>query len=515
MTINVGLGRWSNPTATASPIPNPENFPLHALLPVVHGAVVDACLNVQVQPSLAFMAVLSMLSTACQDRFMMRRMEGLEGSLNLYLFPQGGSGVRKTSVRTLVEKPLRDFEQRMAEQYKTQLNDYRARHNVWSIQYKAIQGEIKKLAKRGSPLEDAGRRLLELQSQEPQKPRRVKFSYVDATPQAIVRSMHENWPSAYVGTDEGEQALFGLLSSGKALINGMWNGSVVHVDRATSESFSISNPRLTLFVMSQPGVFDRYMRSHGAEARDIGLLARGLFCRPYSIQGSRFIRNEVPSLHGMSAFHDAVLHILDHGNYNLDERESSWETLAFDDEAQPRWIDIFNIVESQVGQGGALAHVVDFASKYAENVARMAALFHASERLEGKITLDTLNRAATVCEFFAKEFEHLMGAVQEVPVEVRDASKLEQWLLDRVWRAGHSWADRSYVANYCPNGIRKSRLDGALFVLAERGALRLETQLRRSRTGRNVEVKVVILNPNHFQMLVLPSPSPCVQGGAF
>ncbi|OWJ56515.1 hypothetical protein BWU74_30565 [Paraburkholderia caledonica] len=515
MTLNASTGRWNNATTTSSLIPNPENFPLHELPTVIHDAVVDACCNVQVTPSLAFMTVLATLSTACQDRFIMRRMKALTGPVNMYLFPQGASGARKTSVRTLVEKPLEEFEKRMTEQYRTQLNDYQARHNVWSIQHKAIQVEIKKLARRGSPLDDAGRRLLELQSQEPQKPLHVRFSYVDATPQAIARSMHENWPSAYVGADEGEQALSGLLSNSKALINGMWNGSAVHVDRASSESFSILSPRLTLFVMSQPGVFDRYMQTHGAEARDIGLLARGLFCRPYSIQGSRFIRKEVPSSRGMSAFHDAVLHILERGNYNLEERENSRVTLEFDDDAQARWIDIFNIVESQVGQGGALAHVADFASKYAENVARMAALFHASELQEGKVTLDTLNRAATVCQFFAREFEHLMEAVQEIPAEVRHASKLEQWLFERVWRAGNFWVDRTYVANYCPNGIRKSRLDAALFVLAERGAVRLDTQLRRSRTGRNVEAKVVILNPNYFQTYVLPSTGPCTQGGAF
>jgi len=504
MTLKIGFDRWSSATANPPPIPNPENFPLYALPPVIHGAVVDACVNIQVQPSLAFLAVLSTLSTACQDRFVMRRKEGLVGPVNMYLFPLGGSGVRKTSVRTFVEKPLWDFEQRMEEQYRTQLNEYHARHDVWSIQHKAIQIELKKLAKRGALLEDAGLLLLELQAREPQKPRRVKFSYVDATPQAIVRSMHENWPSAYVGTDEGEQALFGLLSGSKALINGMWNGTAVHVDRASSESFSISNPRLTLFVMSQPGVFDRYMKTHGAEARDIGLLARGLFCRPYSIQGSRFIRDGAPSLTGMSAFHDAVLRILEGGRYNIEEREDSWVELQFDDDAQARWIDTFNIVESQVGQGGALAPVADYASKYAENVARMAALFHASETQEGKVTLDTLNSAATVCEFFAREFEHLMGSVQEIPAEVRNAVKLEQWLFQRIWCAGHFWVDRSYVANFCPNGIRKSRLDGALIVLAERGAVCLDTQLRRSRTGRNIEVKIVILNPDYFRAYVPP-----------
>lgn len=515
MTLNIGLDRWSNTATIRSPIHNPENFPLHVLPKVIHGAVVDACRNIQVPPSLAFMAILATLSTACQDQFIMRRMDGLEGPVNMYLFPQGGSGARKTSVRTLAEKPLWAFEQRMAEQYKAQLTEYRASHNVWSIQHKAIQGEIKKLARRGAPLDDAARRLLELQTLEPQVPRHIKLSYNDATPQAIVRAMHENWPSVYVGTDEGEQALFGLLSSSKALINGMWNGSPVHVDRATSESFSVLNPRLTLFVMPQPGVFDKYMQNHGEEARDIGLLARGLFCRPYSTQGSRFIRDEAPSWRGMSAFHDTVTHILNRGNYNLQERACSLKTLEFNEEAQARWIDIFNLVESQVGQGGALAHVADFASKYAENVARMAALFHASEQQEGKVTLDTLGRAATVCEFFAREFEHLMGAVQEVPAEVRHAAKLEQWLFERIWRAGNFWADRSYVANFCPNGIRKSRLDGALFVLAERGAVRLDTQLRRSRTGRNLEVKVVILNPNHFQAYVPPSTGLRAHGCGF
>ncbi len=146
----------------------------------------------------------------------------------------------------------------------------------------------------------------------------------------------------------------------------------------------------------------------------------------------------------------------------------------------------------------------------------MAALFHASETQEGKVTLDTLKSADdSVCQFFAREFEHLMGAVQEIPPEVRNAAKLEQWLFERIWRAGNFWVDRSYVANFCPNGIRKSKLDGALIVLAERGVVRLDTQLRRSRTGRNIEAKIVILNPDYFRVYVPPLTGPSSQVAVF
>ncbi|SUJ37134.1 Uncharacterised protein [Serratia marcescens] len=57
-----------------------------------------------------------------------------------------------------------------------------------------------------------------------------------------------------------------------SFINSMWDGVSFHVDRKTTQSFTIENGRITLSVMVQKKPFDLYLKRQGERARGSGFL---------------------------------------------------------------------------------------------------------------------------------------------------------------------------------------------------------------------------------------------------
>ncbi len=68
-------------------------------------------------------------------------------------------------------------------------------------------------------------------------------------------------------SDEAGIIFDGYTLSELPFINKMWDGSVLSVDRKNEPEQMIENARMTLSLMVQPGLFDRYMERKGSVAR--------------------------------------------------------------------------------------------------------------------------------------------------------------------------------------------------------------------------------------------------------
>ena len=94
-----------------------------------------------------------------------------------------------------------------------------------------------------------------------------------------------------------------------------------------------------------------------------------------STQGTRFFRSAGLWLH-LPRFGKRLRDLLDMP-VQLDEDGAILPpVLALSDAARLRWIKFHDAVERELGPGGAMGEVRDVASKAADNVARLAALFH-------------------------------------------------------------------------------------------------------------------------------------------
>ena len=102
-------------------------------------------------------------------------------------------------------------------------------------------------------------------------------------------------------------------------------------------------------------------------------------------------------------------------------------------EAKRTWIQFFNAVESGLNYQGQWAGLQDFASKAAENAARLAALFHLFEGKMGDIGSESMEQAIAVIHWHLKETRRLFDTGNQTN-ELSDARTLFEWLKEKGLR---------------------------------------------------------------------------------
>jgi putative DNA primase/helicase len=134
-----------------------------------------------------------------------------------------------------------------------------------------------------------------------------------------------------------------------------------------------------------------------------------------------------------------------------------------------------------------MADVRDVASKAADNVARMAALFHLyAHGPTGQIEEGSITAAAQVVGWHLFQARAFLGEVA-APREQSIARKLDAWLIDYCTRQRVREVERRTIQNRGPNPVRgRPALDTALAELAEAGRIREVDDGRR---------KLVRINP--------------------
>jgi len=163
-------------------------------------------------------------------------------------------------------------------------------------------------------------------------------------------------------------------------------------------------------------------------------------------------------------------HITDCLHYSQDlTREGciNLPTLFFSPAAKHIWITFFNQVETGLKSQGIWHDINDFASKAAENAARLAALFHLFSGATGDIQAESIEQAIAIIQWHLQETRRLLAPF---PAETQyaDAEKLMNWLLLKKLR------------ETTPRAIQQSspirqrvRRDNAISVLVEHHWVRL------------------------------------------
>lgn len=305
------------------------HFPSDALQADLYELTWELHRNTKAPWELIFSALLGSMSLACQGAVNVRVPNGISAPspVSIFVATLMESGGGKTTIDKIISKPIVEFEVRQAAYLKQQRIKYKSAMISWNIKkkaiekaiaraeivgactdqseeesddqadeeigepnasfYEAIEASVEHLS--GGFIDQLKAQLTEHLANEPPRPRNVKLMYNNTSPEAIQRSLFENWPSASLSSDEAGGILNGKALADLAAINKLWEGGTIHVERIDSESFILRNARLTLALMLQPKVFNKYIERHGEEARAIGLFARCFFCRPISSVGTRLI----------------------------------------------------------------------------------------------------------------------------------------------------------------------------------------------------------------------------------
>lgn len=452
----------------------PPPFPILAMPESIREAIIDVCCESKAPEALVASCALAAVSLACQNLVDVERLPGLVGPCSLFVTILANSGERKTHVDSLFTKPIRDYDDEQEELKKEQSARHLAALDAWEIQLKAIRSAIAKAAKNGMSAEALTRKLEELYVNKPEEPYTRKYIVNDSTTAELKFMLRHPLSSIGIFSDEAKISFDSGLMRNLAIHNKLWDGGAVSVSRRTSESFRISNVRVTTSLGIQPDLFFKHFCGDNSEARPGGYLARTFVAYPISTMGERFIIQPRSSYPYLSKFQARITELLHLEHSAIEAGTHRRRMLRFAWDAQQRWIDGFNLTERQIAPGAPLSPISDFVSKLGDNIARIAGLFHFFEGNDGdEISLSTLLQAIDVGSWYLNEFERIFSPPMPLlPQDQLDAITLENWLVKNFNKHRCSWIDKSHMERNATDSIRPvARLTPAITILMQRGLL--------------------------------------------
>jgi len=473
---------WSDPepfSVTSEPAPYPT-----AVLPnLIRGAVEEVQGFVKAPPPLVAASALGAVSIGVQGFFNVRRAEKLTAPISLYFLSVADSGERKSSCDGYFTQPIREFEQYQREAAKSVQKEYDSKVKVFEAREAGLTDQLRRLSRDGKSVNDIQRQLFELQDEKPTPPKIPRLLYTDVTPEALAQGL-QRWPSAGLVTAEAG-IVFGAhgmnaetVMRNLTQLNGFWDGAPLTIDRKISESIAINGARLSVGLQVQGATLAEFQRKNGALARGSGFWARFLFAAPASTQGTRFFTEAPPQWPNLDAFHRRLSEIIEQpipfdDKGNLQPRE-----LCLSAAAKAEWINFHDSVERGLINDGELQDVRDFASKTADNAARIAACFHAFEACSGEIIgEDTMRRACTLAVWHLKEAQRFFS-IDTSQTDLADAMRLDAWLLDYCRRNRCLQLAERHIEQFGPNRTRKNpRRKDALAELSSRHRIRRDGAL--------------------------------------
>ncbi len=409
-------------------------------------------------------SVLAVLSVVCSQMVNVARFPGIPTPTSLYILSIAGSGYRKTFIDNMIMKVLELFQTEAIGLMKKDV----ARRTAERMSWKADRIGIEKRL-RGDLGDDERQDLVdeleELLLNEPMPLYAPRIKYRDVTPEALAKGLFRT-PSVLLHSNDAGAVLNSRVMSNHSFFNDSWGGDDIIVDRVSTESFVVKNPRLTVSLMVQEKTFYNYLRSKGELAMDSGFLYRFLIAQPDSLEGTRFNQNYTGSWINLQIFHARIREILLTW-LPVDGVYPERKLLELSPGARSALNWFANEVEADLGPGRYLSDVTGSGSKAAEQVARLAALFHHFEGCEGPISEEMVRRAIDIIAWYLQEFKRLFGTHVQVPTPWTDAQTLEIC----IHRFLNKQPDATYVTRHhlFTHGpkprMNKERLDPAVEVL--------------------------------------------------
>ncbi|WP_374556443.1 YfjI family protein [Aquitalea pelogenes] len=420
----------------------PGDFPWQELPETIKGAVVEICQNDSLAVPLAVQATLSAVSLACQDLILVDRGIGEPSPCSLFMLAVAESGSRKTTADKIITKPLEEYDKERKHEfneisitYKNDLKKYKNKENVLT---KIFESWLKK--KHGDHEENIdyiNEKINEIENELTEirlttatliqpKLRRVLYSSISI--KDLEGNLCKNWPSAGLISNEAADILNSRSESDMARLDRLWDGQSIDViGKTKNESYFVSDPRLTLSLMIQPTVFERFIERKGDIARGIGFFPRTLISQPETLYGQRTINESTTrATEWIEKFNARVLQLLNYNHADINNRKSKRIVLSFSPSARLIWKEDHNAKELMTIDGGPYSDEREFINRYSEHVARIAALFHFFENgivqddqyptnyKKDEISESTVKSAIKIAEWYLNEYSQVFNPEKSI-----------------------------------------------------------------------------------------------------
>ena len=468
-------------------------YPLDALPDIVREAVEEVQGFNRTPMAMTATSALGVLSACAQHIADVERDETLAGPVSLWTMVLAQSGERKSRMDGLFSAPIKAYQAKMAEALKPEIEARDREISAWKAKREGYLEAIKKQAKEGKPTD----KFDELLNAMPAEPKPIMVPMIlrgDDTTENLCYALTFEWRSAAVleseaGTVLGSHAMGAdKIMGGLAVKNKLWDGGEHHIGRRTSESFTVRGARFTYALQIQPEVIRQFQEKNGGLARGIGYWARFLICEPESTQGTRLYREPPKDTPKLGSLHERLYKLVimelvfgEHGGLEPPR-------LKLSADGKGAWIEAHDAIEVKLLDHGDYATVRDVASKAADNIARLAALFHIlGHGPDGEVSAENVRRAAVIVDYHLNEARSFFAGIA-APPEERDAAKLEEWLVAEARERGTNLiprrdADRGAFGG---RGGRGNRLDAAIQMLSDLGRVRL---IPGKNNQRHIEIR--------------------------
>jgi hypothetical protein len=422
--------RSEGPQPLLREIPRGAPYPIAALGHLREA--VEAVQGMTLAPiAIPAQSALAVASLAVQG---FANVETLGGTrpLSLYALTVAQSGERKSSCDAPLMEALREFEREQATAQREEMESWRNAQAIWKGERERILGATKK--GKGEGLGNA-RDELDALGPEPTAPPAPDRVVTEPTFEGLTRLFVQGQPSLGIFSDEGGQFLGGFAMNSDnrqktlAALNDLGQGNPIRRTRHGDGSVTLYGRRLAVHLMVQPRVAHAFLAD--PMAGDTGFLPRFLICEPPSTIGTRLhacTRRNDAALAGFRVKLGAILQMP--MPMDPDTRELTPRTLGLSQEARALLVGFSDAIEGQQASGGDLAHFTGFASKAAEQAARIAGVLTMwGDMAAPEITGLEMARGIELAQFYLGEAVRL-GDAATVSEEIERAEKLRKWLLD-------------------------------------------------------------------------------------
>lgn len=444
--------------------------------PCFSSAVLEAAENLKLPHPFVCLTALSTIAAVLQELVDIEMPSGnaLPVSLNTLVTVPSGGGKNRTI--NLFKRSIEEFEAQQVLASEREMAAYKTKYEIWYHQRKDWLKKQRKVLS-GDELVEV---LMAHDQKVPVPPKPFRMVFEDTTPEALLASLGEGGHGAWLVTSEGGIILSQHSMKNMPALNQLWSGDRVTVDRKTTGSFVLADVRISVLIMSQPRIFEDFIRRYGGLARESGFFARCLVLAvPSSVVG-QYEDGQVLNWQKLEQFHMVLRRFL-----SMSVSGISRSAIRFSPEARRRWIAIKNAVVEESRMGGRFTDFPDLAARTPENIARISALLHFFESRSGDITVETLDYACRLCLWHVDQFVQMFSKRSTAE---EDAQLLYQWFMARYDNNSQVAHRKNSIRQSCPNSLRKDgRFDAAFELLASRGYVAVQV-FGRSTQG-------VIFNP--------------------
>lgn len=459
-----GLGQWPQPLPLGGVDFEREPYPLDALPDDIRAAVDEVKGFTQAPIEMVAISAIAAISSAAQGLADVKRAEKLTAPASVFTLVIAESGERKTAIDTLLFAPHRAYEAAQSLAMQPELDNYKANLQAWQAEKNGKLEAIKQASKGDKSTDSLKAQLRNIEADAPTAPKVPRILFGDITPESLAFNLAKSWPSSALvsseaGTVFGSHAMTGdSTMRNLAILNVLWDGGQHTVDRRTSESFRVKNARLTVSLQIQYQTLAEFLNKSGDLARGSGFLARFMVAQPESTQGHRPYKEPPTAWPRLAAFQRRITELLN-TPLAFDETGDGLvpQTLEFSPAGKQAWIKCFNLIEGQLNADGELSQLRDFASKAADNAARLAGLLHVYQHGPvGQISEADAVSGCKLALWHLTEARRVLAEFSQDP-GITLACDLDRWLIKRCRRLQTNRIRTADVMRHYPSTKLRSK----------------------------------------------------------